>query len=148
MAGTPIDAFYLVGENNLGDRPGRDRYLEWIALHAARNGTAEHQLRLAVIDEWGKNHGGSPASLFMPTVRRKVEPHQVTPLGNIACRQRSSLPTGRPNSTESWRLFGLIRSTSSARVYRRALSGLIRIAPFFVESWTRWFSVRFASFST
>lgn len=70
------------------------------------------------------------SGLLAPCLRIEIDPHNVASFWDIRrCHYHTSLPTGPPKSTSSWRLAGVILFTSSAKSYSFRRKGSMTTRP-------------------
>src|SRR3984957_16033763 len=126
----PINALHLICQNRIRRRAA-DENLKRIVLDLRRQRTADHQARLAVIRRRTQNEGRAMPCLFMASLRREVDPHDLASIRHVLlCHHQTSLPCGGPKSTASCRFFALIPFSSSSRAYVFCRTGSMTIRPF------------------
>src|SRR5579883_1692607 len=97
-AGTPGQVLHLIGQHSAWGRAA-NHHLKRVVFDLCRQGTADHQARLAVIRGWTQYERWTAPSLLVAGLRGEVQPYEVAGIGHIVPRHyQISLPSGGPKS--------------------------------------------------
>ena len=95
----PVQALYLVGQyHSRNCAGGGKRDFKGVPPDPGRDGAEERQAGLLVVGLWTQDQGRAVAGLFMASLRRKAQPHDVPPCGDILAVYHSSRPWAGPVS--------------------------------------------------
>ena len=113
---SPVQAPDLVGQHHSSDRAiGWQFDLERVASDPGCDGTQQCDAGTLVVDTRTHHEGGPSACLFVPRLRRELQPDEITALGQVWLVYHTSSPCGSPQSTSGWAFAGVMPATSSAR---------------------------------